>query len=92
MMNKLRIRRAHLDDIPTLQELIPLAHRVLGAGHFSPQQIESRLVYLVGVDRQMIEDGTYDIAGIDGQIVGGGGWCRRRKLFGGDQVTTAGDK
>jgi hypothetical protein len=39
MMNKLRIRRARLDDIPTLQELIPLAYRVLGAGHFSLRQI-----------------------------------------------------
>ena len=32
MLNKLRLRRARLDDVPTVQELIPLAYRVLGAG------------------------------------------------------------
>ena len=46
---------------------------------------------MVGVDRRMIEDGTYYVAQIDGQIAGGGGWCKRKKLFGGDQITTAGD-
>jgi hypothetical protein len=66
--NKLNIRRARLDDIPTLQELIPLAYRVLGAGHFSRQQIESGLEFVVGVDTQMIEDGTYYVAEIDEQI------------------------
>jgi hypothetical protein len=38
----------------------------------------------------MIEDETYYVAEIDDQIVGGGGWCKRQKLFGGDQMTTAG--
>jgi GNAT superfamily N-acetyltransferase len=89
-LNKLRIRATRLDDRPTLQELIPLAYRILGAGHFSSQQIESGLVYVVGVDTQMIEDGTYYVAELDGQIVGGGGWCKRRKLFGGDQINEEG--
>jgi GNAT superfamily N-acetyltransferase len=92
ILNNLSIRRARLDDIPTLQELIPLAYRILGAGHFSPQQIESGLEFVVGVDTQMIEDGTYYLAEIDGQIVGGGGWCKRTKLFGGDQIKKAGDE
>jgi GNAT superfamily N-acetyltransferase len=91
MMNQLRIRRARLDDIPTLQEVIPLAYRVLGAAHISSQQIESGLIYVIGVDTQMIKDGTYYVAEIDRQIVGGGGWCKRRKLFGGDQITAPED-
>jgi GNAT superfamily N-acetyltransferase len=89
--NKLRIRRARLDDIPILQDLMSFAYRVLGAMHYSPQQIESGLVYMIGVDKWMIEDATYYVAEISGQIVGGGGWSKRAKLFGGDQMTTTED-
>ena len=59
--------------------------------HYSPQQIESGLVYMIGVDKWMIEDATYYVAEISGQIVGGGGWSKRAKLFGGDQMTTTED-
>jgi hypothetical protein len=66
-----------------LQDLMSLAYRVLGATHYSPQQIESGLAYTIGVDKWMIEDATYYVAEISGQIVGGGGWSKRAKLFGG---------
>ncbi len=33
----------------------------------------------------MIADGTYFVAVADGVTVGGGGWSRRRTLYGGDQ-------
>jgi GNAT superfamily N-acetyltransferase len=89
--DKLRIRLAGRDDIPTLQGLISQSYRTLGAGHYSPRQIESALVYLVGSDAQMIDDRTYYVAEVDGQIAGGGGWCKRRKLMGGDEIRDAGN-
>jgi len=38
-----------------------------------------------GVDCQLIRDGTYFVVEGDGQIVGCGGWSKRRSLYGGDR-------
>ena len=77
-------RLAREDDIPALEQLIPLSVRSLHATCYSPAQIEAALGLVFGVDRQLIRDGTYFVVEHDGQIVGCGGWSRRRSLFGGD--------
>ena len=74
-------------DLPALRALVPLSVRGLSAGHYTSGQIESALHHVFGVDTQLIADGTYFVAETPaGQIVGGGGWSRRRTLFGGDQM------
>ena len=78
-------RLASEDDVPELEELIPLSVRALHAPYYSPAQIEAALGPVFGVDRQLIRDGTYFVTERDGQIVGCGGWSRRRSLFGGDR-------
>jgi GNAT superfamily N-acetyltransferase len=60
--------------------------RELGVGYYSALQIESTIRYVVGVDRQLIADGTYYVAEADGQIAGCGGWSWRKTLYGGDQA------
>jgi len=78
------LRLAREEDIPALEELIPLSVRSLHAPYYSPAQMEAALGPVFGVDRQLIRDGTYFVAEHDGQVVGCGGWSRRKSLFGGD--------
>ena len=80
------IRQATADDIPALEELIPQSVRLLSTNHYTAEQIESGLTYIFGVDTQIIEDGTYYVAETEGEIVGCGGWSKRRTLYGGDQA------
>jgi GNAT superfamily N-acetyltransferase len=82
------IRLATAEDVPALQQLIPESVRGLGVGYYTPQQIESGIRYIFGVDSQLISDGTY-YAALDGdQYVGCGGWSKRKTLYGGDQMKT----
>ena len=86
-----QIRYATLADVPALRQLITESARRLNAADYSPEQIESALRYIVGVDTQLIEDGTYFIAEANGRLVGGGGWSKRKTLYGGDKAKPAPD-
>ena len=86
----IQIRRACTLDIPALRRVIEASVRGLQANDYSPRQIELALRDLYGVDTQLIADGTYFVAeapseGTKAEIVGCGGWSRRRTLLGGDQ-------
>ncbi|MDB4903145.1 MAG: family N-acetyltransferase [Mucilaginibacter sp.] len=78
-------RLATFDDISQLNELIALSVRGLSKDYYTPNQIESAIKYVFGVDTQLVIDGTYYVAEIDNNIVGCGGWSKRNTLYGGDQ-------
>ena len=81
----MQIRLATIDDIPALSQLIDDSVRGLSVTHYSASEIESALREVFGVDTQLILDETYFIAETEGQIVGAGGWSKRKTLFGGDR-------
>ncbi len=79
-------RLAVLADRPALQELAAAAIAELQRDYLGPEQIAlSRTI--MGVDSQLIEDGTYILVEYDGRLVGCGGWSRRSTLYGGDATT-----
>ncbi len=80
----LAVRLAHPSDIPELKQLIQDAARGLMAKDYTTRQIESALTHLLGVDSRLIEDGTYYVAEVDGEIAGAGGWSRRKAIYGHD--------
>ena len=45
------LRLARMDDVPALEELIPLSVRSLQAAHYSPAQMEAALGPVFGVDQ-----------------------------------------
>jgi GNAT superfamily N-acetyltransferase len=80
-----RPRLAREDDISELEMLIPVSVRALQARHYSSAQMEAALGPVFGVDRQLIRDGAYFVVEHDTQIVGCGGWSKRRSLYGSDR-------
>ncbi len=83
MIPALHSRLATLDDLPALSALMALAIGELQRGFLGEAEIEaSRAV--MGLDTQLVRDGTYFVIENDGKLAGCGGWSRRATLYGGD--------
>jgi len=78
----LTIRRATADDADSIAKLIAESSRSLLLPYYSAAQIEAALAGTFGVDRSLIEDGTYFVAEEDGRFAGCGGWGKRARVFG----------
>jgi GNAT superfamily N-acetyltransferase len=93
---KIQVRKATAEDVPRLREVIEASVRGLQAADYSPAQIEGALKSVYGVDSQLIADGTYFVAEAaeareTAEIVGCGGWSKRKTLYGGDQYAARQD-
>jgi hypothetical protein len=84
-MLNISIIKATLNDIPRLEQLIAESARSLGRLDYSEEQIEAALKSAWGVDTELIRDETFFIVEIDRELVGCGGWSRRKTLLGGDK-------
>lgn len=80
------LRLATSRDIPELQRLIEVSVRALSDGIYTPAQTEAALIYVFGVDSQLVADGTYYVIDNDSTLVAAGGWSARQTLYGGDQT------
>ena len=70
-------------DIPALTDLMQAAIRQLLPQFLDAAEVEASFA-VMGLDSQLIADGTYFVIESDGVIVGCGGWSRRATLFGGN--------
>lgn len=74
-------RTATRDDIPVLTEIMHASIARLQTGFLTPKQVQASFE-LMGMDTQLIEDGTYYAIEHEGVCVGCGGWSRRETLYG----------
>ena len=72
-------------DVPRLLPLMQAAIDELQKGFLDDAQIESSHA-IMGLDTQLIDDGTYFVVEIDGRLAGCGGWSRRATLYGGNHT------
>lgn len=80
------VRPASTADIPALRNLIDVSVRALNAPDYTPDQIEAALIHVLGLDTQLIADGTYFVIETGGGILASGGWSARQTPYGGDQA------
>jgi GNAT superfamily N-acetyltransferase len=87
VMEGVGIRQATLADVPALNALIEASVRGLQAGDYTPAEIEGALGHALGLDSQLIYDGTYFVAeDVERNIVACGGWSYRTTLCGSDHL------
>jgi GNAT superfamily N-acetyltransferase len=78
-------RLANRDDLNALRALMNAAISELQKPFLDARQVESSRT-IMGLDTQLIDDGTYFVVESGGEIAGCGGWSRRATLYGGDQT------
>ncbi|MFI5936918.1 GNAT family N-acetyltransferase [Actinoplanes sp. NPDC051494] len=79
----LTIRAARPEDVPALLPLMDAAITELQRDFLDDDQIRSSRA-IMGLDTQLVDDGTYFVVESDGALAGCGGWSRRATLYGGD--------
>jgi len=80
----LQHRLASHDDIPAMTALMDAAIGELQKPFLDGSQIVASRT-IMGLDTQLVEDGTYFVVEVDGMLAGCGGWSRRATMYGGDQ-------
>lgn len=76
-------RIATIADLAALRAVMALSIAELQKDFLSPDQIAASNA-VMGLDTQLIADGTYFIVEDAGRIAGCGGWSHRATLYGGD--------
>lgn len=79
----LQNRLARIEDLEALTALMDLAIAELLKPYLDATQIASSRA-IMGLDTQLIRDGTYFVVEEDGRLAGCGGWSRRATMYGGD--------
>lgn len=89
-MASFAIRVAEERDLPALPALIAASVGTLQKSFLTDAQIEASRA-IMGLDTQLVLDGTYFVVECDGRLVGCGGWSKRATLYGGDNSVHARD-
>ena len=88
MTGALRCRIATTGDLDRLNALMTRAIAQLQGDFLTPQQVIASQ-QVMGLDTQLVRDGTYFLTEAGGAIAGCGGWSWRSTLYGGDTSVVA---
>ena len=81
-------RLATMADLDALHALMARAIAQLQSEFLTPAQIAASQ-HVMGLDSQLVRDGTYFLIEADGVLAGCGGWSWRATLYGGDDSIVA---
>lgn len=84
-MTEFTSRLAAQADVPALTALMEVAIAELQRAFLDEAQIASSRA-IMGIDTQLIDDGTYFIVESGADIAGCGGWSRRATLYGSNRT------
>src|SRR5437764_15450294 len=76
-------RIATLDDLDALYAVMQRSIETLQHDFLTPEQVRASHK-VMGLDTQLVRDGTYFLVESDDRIAGCGGWSWRSTLYGGD--------
>ncbi len=79
-------RIATADDIPAITTLMDRAIESLQRAYLSPEEVAASRLSM-GLDTQLIADGTYFVIEDGNRLAGCGGWSHRATLYGGNHST-----
>jgi GNAT superfamily N-acetyltransferase len=77
-------------DLPALEVLVDRAIEELQRPFLTPEQIAASHS-IMGIDRGLVDDGTYYVVERDGELAGCGGWSRRTTLYGASRSPRSND-
>ena len=82
-MNHFTHRVARPEDLDALRDVMRRSIETLQGSFLTPDQVRASH-HVMGLDTQLVSDGTYFLVEHDGRIAGCGGWSWRSTLYGGD--------
>ena len=88
MTEQLTHRVARMDDLEALHRVMGRSIASLQSDFLTPEQVAASHK-VMGLDSQLVRDGTYFLVECGSRIAGCGGWSFRETLYGGDASIVA---
>lgn len=81
-------RLARKKDLSAIKAVMTASIDALQKGFLTEEQIAASHA-IMGLDTQLVLDGTYFVVECEGRMAGCGGWSRRATLYGGDHSASS---
>src|SRR5215212_1134742 len=86
------LRVATALDAARIDALMTASTAAIFPAHYDARQTASAIQHIAQVDRMLLEDGTYFVLEVGGEIVACGGWSRRARPYMGSAAAPDDDR